>query len=184
MTYIRKFWHSPGLLLLAAGIWLLAGLAITSTSCAKHVSTLTPSQNFLLSMDQSLDVLAHSNQAVGQVAEGLPSGLIPASTQRDIVLYVQETAQVIQQAHTALSSGQTVQQRTTAVLAALNVIQQLPASVKAVTSNPQTNQTITNLANLIINSVELAKQLAVQAQTQASSAAAAQPAPIVNGGKQ
>lgn len=157
-------------------VFLLAN-ALALAGCAKHVAVLTPAQNFSLTTDQALDVIAHANQLVEQTVSGLPQGVLAVNTQRDIISYTAEAAVVIANAHTALGSNQTTAVRTAAVVTALQAITQLPASVQALVSNPVLNATVVNIVTLIQNSVGLAKALISNVQT--TPTATATPAPIV-----
>lgn len=144
---------------------LLAGvMTLMLPSCAMHVSTLTPAQNFQLTTDQSLDVIAHANQLVEQTAAALPVGLVAVNDQRAIITYSAAAAQSIAAAHTALVGTQTAAQRTAAVLAALKSITVLPASLQTFLKNPQSSQTVINLVSIIQNSVTLAQALASNVQ--------------------
>lgn len=147
--------NTPARLLLVALI-IFPGF----TGCARHVSTLTPAQNFTLSAKQTLALVADSNKAAQDAAIGIQSaGLMPVGVAREVVTYTVEVARIIQKANAAVDQGTTVEQRTQAVLDALNQITQLPPGVQAFIGSPGTTGQVASLINLLKQTIQLARAL-------------------------
>ena len=125
-----------------------------------HVASLTPAQNLHLSIDQALDILANSANGAEKAAYQLEAAkLISTATARDVGNYSKETALVAQKALAINQSGETPQQKATEIIALLQTIKQLPASVQTFVANPNTNGTVQSLVTLVQTIVKTAQAL-------------------------
>jgi hypothetical protein len=126
---------------------LALSLLLFASGC-RHVATLTPSQSFQLTADQSLSVIAHLAQAAEKSAQqlnvtmvtksdGTSHPLLDTATTRDVLNWAETASKADQSALSITKSGQTPQQIATSVLATLQQIPQLPASITALTTGTQ-----------------------------------------------